>query len=103
MCTNAGNVYTANTIHAITATWPLTSALLSLYADTIASLTVVRLGLVAVVLDPPHRPVSNCLALEVESDGEEGEERHDAGVHAVGLHVSEFGGSGNKPVRRKFS
>lgn len=50
-----------------------------------------RLGLVSVVLDPPHGPRSNGFTLEVETDGEEGEEGHDAGVHAVGFHVAELG------------
>lgn len=59
-------------------------------------LTVVRLGLVAIVLDPPHRPVSYGFTLEVESDGEQRKEGHDAGIHAVGFHVAELGGRRNE-------
>lgn len=51
-----------------------------------------RLGLVTIVLDPPHGPVSDCFALEMETDGQQGKERHDPCIHSVGFHISKLGG-----------
>lgn len=52
-----------------------------------------RLSFVAIILDPPHGPVSHRFTLEVEGDGEQGEESHNSRVHSVCFHVTELGGS----------
>lgn len=99
--TNAGNVWPYTVIQnfmsivASNATSPANTntrlPLLTLSPSSEIS-SVMRLGFVAIVLDPPHGPGSNGFSLEVETDGKQGEEGHDAGVHAISFHVAELGG-----------
>lgn len=51
---------------------------------------VVRLGLVSVISDPPHRPGPDRFAFDVETDGKKCEKCHHARIHPVGSHVAKL-------------
>jgi hypothetical protein len=58
--------------------------------------TIVGLGFVTILLDPPHGPVSDRFALEIEGNRKQSEERHDSRIHSVGFHVPKLGGGRNQ-------